>query len=113
LGTECHRKLRNTLCWNSIPTQNTPRGGFLPGVQSSVTGEDPGPLKKGGNYPTIRKHNRILFNPLSSTEEEWSDEASDQPETVESMGGDPHFKMEGITTLGDLLHQEDWMVKVD
>ena len=49
-------------------------------------------LKKGGNYPTIRKHNRIYFNPLPSAEEEWSDEASDQPETVEPMGGDPPFQ---------------------
>jgi len=42
LGIECHRRLPNTLCWNSIPTQNTPRGGL---AQSSVTGGGPGPPK--------------------------------------------------------------------
>ena len=29
------------------------------------------------------------------------------------VGGDSHFKMEGISTLRNLLRTEDWMVKVD
>jgi len=65
LGIECHRRLPNTLCWSSIPTQNTPRGGFLPGAQSSVTGGDPGPPKKGGQLSHNPEAQPDLFQPSS------------------------------------------------
>ena len=89
LGIEYHRRVSNTPCGDSHPTSNTPRRGVLPRTQSSIIRGDTGTPPKRSNYPTIRKCNRFCLHPLLSTEEERSDEASDQPETVESLGGDP------------------------
>ena len=89
LGIEYHRRVSNTPCGDSHPTSNTPRRGVLPRTQSSIIRGDTGTPPKRSNYPTIRKCNRFCLHPLPSTEEERSDEASDQPETVESLGGDP------------------------
>ena len=95
LGIECYRRISNTPCWDSHPTSNTPRRGVLPRAQSSITGGDTGTPTQRSSYPTIRKCNWFHFHPLPSTEEEWSDETSDQPETVESLGGDSPFQDEG------------------
>ena len=89
LGIECHRRVSNTHCGDSHPTSNTPRRGVLPRTQSSIIRGDTGTPPKRSNYPTIQKCNRFCLHPLPSTEEERSDEASDQPEMVESLGGDP------------------------
>ena len=88
LGIACHRRLSNTLCGNSHTTSNSPRRDVLPGAQGAITRRDRRSLIKRGSYPTIRRCNRIHLNPLPNTEEEWTNEAGDQPETVESVGGD-------------------------
>ena len=43
-------------------------------------------------------------------QEKWANEASDQPQ---SPGWKPHFKMEGLSSLQDLLRQGDWLIKVN
>ena len=81
LDTECHRRLPNTLCGNPYTTSNSPRGDVLPALLQEE-------IQDLCNYPPIWRRNRIHLHPFPSTEKEWSNEASDQPETVESMSGD-------------------------
>jgi len=53
LGTKSHRRLPNTLCWNSHPTSSALR------AQGSTTGGDSGPSPQRSSYPTIRRRNQI------------------------------------------------------
>ena len=63
--------------------------------------------------PTAREPGGFLLNSILSSQKEWENEASYQPEMPQPVGRCPHFKMEGIATLKDLLKAGDWMVKVD
>jgi len=84
----------------------------------SNTGRDIFLEREGSNICSDRSlsltHRRgILLNAVSGSQEEWEYETGDQPEALNKWVETPHFKMEGLPTLRDLLRQGDWLVKVD
>ena len=86
LGLASSQRVQDTLC---VPTQprHTANSTSIPSRASSsnkrgaqaATGE-------GSGGSGTRQPGWLLFKPLLSTQEEWPNETSDQPETVERVG---------------------------
>ena len=81
LGIECHRRISNIPCWDS---------------HSISKGCSPKSTKlyywRRHRNSYTKECNLFHFHPLPSSKEEWSDETSDQPETVESLDRGSSFQ---------------------
>ena len=109
LGLASSQRVQNSLClltkpgYNANKTCVSSRAGSLNEGAQITVGE-------GSNSPSDKQPGRFLLKPLLGAQEEQSDEASNQPETVERVSS---HKMEGVSTLKDILQSGDWFVKVD
>ena len=91
LGIEYHKRVCNSFEREAISKSKTLRRGIFKRTNSSSERRDKIIVREGCHLP-LQGGQRFLLNRLSSSQKEWSDEASDPSETSESLGGIPSFQ---------------------
>ena len=102
MGLTSSQRVQNTLCHPTQPGHTANSISISPRAGSSNKGGAQVTFGEGSSNPSVRQPRRFLFKPLPGTQEEWSNKASNQPDTVEQVSTE-HFKMERISTLKDIL----------
>ena len=86
LGLASSQRVQDTLCVSTQPkhTANSTSITFRAGSSNKRRGQ--AATGEGSGDSGTRQSRWLLFKPLLSTQEEWPNETSDQPETVERVG---------------------------
>ena len=86
LGLASSQRVQDTLCVSTQPkhTANSTSISFRTGSSNKRRGQ--AATGEGSSDSGTRQSRWLLFKPLLSTQEEWPNETSDQPETVERVG---------------------------
>jgi len=95
LGIGGHTRVPNTTFRETSPASQTPRRGILPGTDSSPGGGGGFLITESSNLILSQHARGFLFHPIPSSQEEWPNEASYQPETVEQVGRNATFQNGG------------------
>ena len=99
LGIGCHTRVPNTLFRETLPTSQTSRRGILSGAGSSDAGGSGFPATERSNLIFSQHPRGVLFHSIPSPQKEWSDETSDQSETIEQVSRNPTLQNGGHTYL--------------
>ena len=105
------QRVQNTLCLPTQPGHTASRASVSSRADSSSEGGDSVSTGEGSRSPCDRQPKGLLFKLVIGTQEEWPNEASDQPEAVEQVGdhrtlqdgGNPN--PEGYPQIRGLVHE--------
>ena len=86
LGVTGCQRLQNTFCLTAQSGHDPNTTSVSSRAGSSSEGGIPVTAEEESRSPCVRQLGRILLEPLPGTQEKWSNETSDQPNTVEPMG---------------------------
>ena len=86
MGLTSSQRVHNTLCLFTQPGHTANNTSISPKAGSSSKAGAQAATGEGSGSPSVRQPRRLLFKPFLGTQEEWPNEASDQPVTVEQVG---------------------------
>ena len=86
LGLASSQRVQDSLCVSTQPKHTANSTSISFGAGSSNKRRGQAATGEGSGDSGTRQSRWLLFKPLLSTQEEWPNETSDQPETVERVG---------------------------